>query len=448
MRNVHFASFMALTAAFAIGCGGGDSGTPDDNLNADSGTELDSSTGEVDNDTGVDTGLFELDSGTPDTGKPETAPDTSIVDTGTGTDTATADSGTSDTGPADSAMTCEAGTSCDTTNMCFTGKTLSSSCACTGGTAVSCDDSNACTTDSCDLSSGCLHVAAADGTSCGVGKKCVAGACSDLCSVGASCDDANACTTGEKFDATCACTGGTAIVCNDANPCTTDSCSPSTGCTATPLADGAVCGTGKTCKTGACIDPTLLLPTVKITSPTTGTVKGINAVSDICNPLRVDLTVNAPLKIKTLTWHLFTPTSTTKMNGGFCGAPATAMAPWRAGLGTPVYPFMIDPTKYGGLTTGTFGEDIAAAGLFGCVGGKPWLWCTTPGTGTTAFLTNLAGGAVLAPAGGLSSLAVYCHATTVVTSADATKQWTLIVQLTDQADQVAKDEIKFSIYKL
>ncbi len=40
--------------------------------------------------------------------------------------------------------------------------------------------------------------------------------------------------------------------CVDNNPCTLDSCDPAKGCTNTPVKDGLACGSGKTCKAGAC----------------------------------------------------------------------------------------------------------------------------------------------------------------------------------------------------
>jgi len=72
---------------------------------------------------------------------------------------------------------CAVGSACDDGNACTSGETLSSSCVCTGGSAVSCDDANPCTADSCDTATGCGHAAVADGTVCGSAMSCVAGAC-------------------------------------------------------------------------------------------------------------------------------------------------------------------------------------------------------------------------------------------------------------------------------
>lgn len=80
--------------------------------------------------------------------------------------------GTSNGGPA-----CTVGAACDDGNACTTGETLSSSCACGGGSAVSCDDGNPCTADSCDPVAGCGHQNVADGTACGTDMSCSAGAC-------------------------------------------------------------------------------------------------------------------------------------------------------------------------------------------------------------------------------------------------------------------------------
>ena len=67
-----------------------------------------------------------------------------------------------------------------------------------------------CTDDSCNTSTGCVHVANTG-----------------------TCDDGNACTTND----TCAagsCQGGGTISCNDGNVCTADSCDPSIGCVNAP----------------------------------------------------------------------------------------------------------------------------------------------------------------------------------------------------------------------
>jgi hypothetical protein len=461
--HVRFASVFVLGAAFSVGCGGGSGGTGED---IDSGTEdssIDSGGSEVDVDTGTDpdTGTFEIDTGA-DT-KPETSPETSVVDTGTDTgsadtgssDTGTADTGPADTGPADMGVdttpACTVGAACDEANKCMTGKTFDATCACTGGTAVVCMDTNACTVDTCEPATGCKFTNAADGTTCGAGKKCTAGACSDLCTVGADCDDANACTTGTKFDATCACVGGTAVVCNDSNPCTADSCVPATGCATTPTAEGTSptgCAAPSTCKAGVCTAP-LAPPTITFTTPADNITKGFVATSDTCNGLDFTVVVTAPAKIATVSWHLFTPTRDgSSMTGSDCGAPTSALAPWRSGLGNPKFPFKIDESKYAGLTGGTFTENIGISGNYSGV--APWLFCKEPGTGGTAFATALNGTAippVSTAAGALRALSNYCFTTDSGGTA-ADKKWTLIVMVRDQAGNTVQAERKFTVYKI
>jgi len=372
-----------------------------------------------------------------------TPPDTARADTET-PDSETPDSEAPDTGPLDTGPPCTVGAACDDGDKCTTGEVLDSACVCGGGSAVTCDDSNVCTTDSCDVATGCKF-APLDGTSCGAGKRCELGICTSLCTVGASCDDGDACTTGETFNSACACTG-TSISCDDGSVCTTDSCSSSSGCVFAPVADGTGCGSGKVCDGGACVEPGSLLPTVKISAPAALTKKSFLATgagSDVCNALPFTLTVSAPKQIQTLTWHFFTPTATQGMTGDVCGAPTSALPPWRAGLGTPIYGHMIDPTKYGGMTTATFTENVSVSGLSS---GGLWLWCTEPGTSGTAFLTSLAGTAIPGPDGGLTPLSRYCHARTLPADTDTAKQWTLLVQLTDKSGQKATDELKFWIY--
>src|SRR5439155_1263172 len=172
---------------------------------------------------------------------------------------------------------------CDGAETCHAG-------ACTPGPAPSCDDGNACTADRCDPQlDKCVSAAVPDGASCSDGDACdgkdtceqglcAAGTplvCNDNnpctaqlsdqasgCSEtpvpdGASCSDGNVCSG----DETCqpgTCPPGTPLVCNDNNPCTSDSCDPVSGCKATPLPDGASCSDGRfcdgaeTCHAGAC----------------------------------------------------------------------------------------------------------------------------------------------------------------------------------------------------
>jgi hypothetical protein len=469
--TLRLSSIVALTACFAacsFGCSGGtdnnvDPGTIDTGVDG----EPDSSSGDLGVDTTpVDSGGGEdtADSSIPDSGSdtemsadtadsapmdtemPDTAdsapPDTEMPDT---MDSAPPDTEGPDT--RDTAPVCTVGGTCNDGNACTTGETFDSTCTCTGGTAIVCNDSNVCTTDTCNTSSGCVYTATGEGTSCGSGKKCTSGICTDLCTEGATCNDGNACTTGEKFTSTCACAGGTTIGCDDSNPCTTDSCNTSTGCVNAPLGEGTACGTGKICSSGTCVDASTVLPTVTISAPADLIKKSFKATgpgADVCNALPFTITVNAPKGISTLTWHFFTPTTNSGMNGDVCGAPTSALPPWRAGLGTPIYGHMIDPTKYSSMTSGTFTENVAVSGLY--MGGL-WLWCTEPGTSGTAFLTSLSGSAIPAPNGGITPLSRYCHSTTLPADTDTAKQWTLIVQLTDKVGVKVTDETKFWIYK-
>ncbi len=138
-----------------------------------------------------------------------------------------------------------------------------------GGATVNCDDKNVCSDDSCDIGTGCVHLANA--STCTDGAVCtVADVCKDqACQTGpvANCDDLNACT----FDTCLAdkgcvhttggqacsdgnpctqgdacvganCVGGTAKSCDDSNGCTADSCSVVSGACVYAKVPG--CGAG------------------------------------------------------------------------------------------------------------------------------------------------------------------------------------------------------------
>ncbi len=171
---------------------------------------------------------------------------------------------------------CSDGNPCTTSDTCGGG-------ACNGGPALNCDDGNPCTTDSCNPSSGCVHVnntnPCSDGNACTTGDVCGGGSChggaapncddgnictTDSCSPTSgcvhanntnACDDGNACTTNDSCGGG-ACNGGPAPNCDDANPCTDDSCNPASGCVhannTSPCNDGNACTTGDVCSGGTC----------------------------------------------------------------------------------------------------------------------------------------------------------------------------------------------------
>ncbi len=172
---------------------------------------------------------------------------------------------------------CSDGSACTTGDLCSGG-------VCVGGPPPDCDDGNVCTDDSCDPSSGCVHVnnvaSCDDGSACTTGDACSGGVCvggpapdcddanvctDDSCdpAVGcvyannvASCDDGSACTTGDLCSGG-ACLGGAPLGCDDGNVCTDDSCDPAVGCVyannAAPCDDGSACTTGDACSGGACV---------------------------------------------------------------------------------------------------------------------------------------------------------------------------------------------------
>ena len=174
------------------------------------------------------------------------------------------------------------GAACDDNNACTINDVCSSgTCA---GTARNCDDGVLCTTDSCNTSTGCVHVnntvACDDGNPCTTNDVCGGGTChggpqincndgnsctSDSCNPatglcvhadlgnGTACSDGNACTSGDR------CTGGfcvpgSSITCNDGDGCTVDSCDPVFGCLHPPVNcdDGNGC-TADSCSAGACV---------------------------------------------------------------------------------------------------------------------------------------------------------------------------------------------------
>ena len=89
----------------------------------------------------------------------------------------------------DDASSCDDGDACSDATACVKGQCK--------GAKVSCDDGNACTTDSCKPGVGCVATSANDGSSCEDGSGCTT---SDACKSGScagkpiSCDDSVACT--------------------------------------------------------------------------------------------------------------------------------------------------------------------------------------------------------------------------------------------------------------
>lgn len=147
------------------------------------------------------------------------------------------------------------GAACNDGNTCTTNDQCNSAGTCKGGPVNSCNDGNVCTTDTCDPAAGCLHSplsggACNDGDSGTVNDTCQAGKCSGS---SVACDDGNACTVdgGNAPNCTYA-----LKVCDDKNPCTNDTCSPTTGCVATPNTaacdDGNKCTANDVCGNGSC----------------------------------------------------------------------------------------------------------------------------------------------------------------------------------------------------
>ncbi len=94
---------------------------------------------------------------------------------------------------------------------------------------VDCSDDNPCTDDACKPALGCASLPNA-----------------------LACDDGDDCTSADTCSAR-ACKSGKAKDCDDKDPCTVDQCVHGQGCTSNPLAEGATCGAGKTCKQGKCL---------------------------------------------------------------------------------------------------------------------------------------------------------------------------------------------------
>ncbi|MBI2389971.1 MAG: hypothetical protein HYV09_10310 [Deltaproteobacteria bacterium] len=460
-----------LSAACVVGCGGSggtSEETPDTEVpdtSTDTGVaevEIDSTLPDTtveETDTGVvdtgevDTGLLdtgEVDTGMVDTGEVDTGlVDTGEVDTGM-VDTGLVDTGLVDTGLVDTGIvdlgSCEVGGACDDGNACTIGETYNSSCVCVGGTAKSCDDSNACTADSCNPTSGCAHAATGEGTSCAPGKKCNLGVCDTVCTPGTTCTDGNACTTGEKLNDACVCTGGTTVTCNDDNVCTTDTCSTTTGCVYTPVAEDTACGGTNKCKAGVCTSVTP--PTVTFAAPVDNLAQSY-VTSKTCQSIEFKVTWTAAQGFRDMRWDFIPPTSTSvgggALKGGGCGYPL-------------VYNYYMASTVYDGRTSGTFSEYVATAGEYsGSAGAGRWLWCVEPGSTSpeTAVVSRTAPEftAPYPPASpSVMTLSDYCYYTkggggTAPPTTDTLSQWTVRVTLTDKSGASAVATKKFWLYQ-
>ena len=156
-------------------------------------------------------------------------------DVGASQDAATKDGATKDSGANDTGGDAKDGTGGD------------------GGckSLADCNDGDGCTNDSCSAGK-CVHTDATctDAIAC-TDDTCVSpGGCVYTPNT-AACDDGDACTTGDACSGGSCKAGKTAVVCDDGNPCTTDACAPASGCTATPVSDGAWCN-GGSCVAGSC----------------------------------------------------------------------------------------------------------------------------------------------------------------------------------------------------
>ncbi len=170
---------------------------------------------------------------------------------------------------------------CDDGNKCTPGDT------CQGGSCVGlaiaatafCNDSNVCTDDACDPVNGCTHAnntaTCDDGLPCTVGDacgggKCVSGVSACECKKDSDCavkEDGNPCNGTLMCDLSsapykCVVSAKTIVVCDASNDttCAKSVCSVLTGLCGFVAqqegagcdADGSVCTSGDTCKSGAC----------------------------------------------------------------------------------------------------------------------------------------------------------------------------------------------------
>ena len=154
----------------------------------------------------------------------------------------------------------DAAGTCDDANPCTVGDTCEAGKCAAGKDSLDCDDKNPCTVDSCDPTTGCVHLAD-PAKACDDGNVCTEDTCTPAtgCAhapVAGACEDGNLCTTGDQCDAGKCVTGAGVADCEDNNPCTEDSCEPTFGCIHAHLAvtcdDGNACTENDLCVAGKC----------------------------------------------------------------------------------------------------------------------------------------------------------------------------------------------------
>jgi nitrous oxidase accessory protein NosD len=154
------------------------------------------------------------------------------------------------------------GTPCPDANLC-NGTEVCQGGICMGGTPANCNDNNPCTIDTCNLATGCQHLAVTNNTPCSDGNLCNG---LELCQAGT-------------------CRPGTALPCNDGNACTTDTCNTVGGCVHTPVAGCQPCSVTADCNdNNACTNDVCNAGACQNTAVTNGTSC---ADSTVCNGAEV-----------------------------------------------------------------------------------------------------------------------------------------------------------------
>ena len=187
-------------------------------------------------------------------------------------------------------------------------------------------------------------------------------------------------------------------------------------------------------------------PTVKVTLPALNTKIPYDKTSDACQSRIFTVTYTAPAGFRSMKWLWVTPnkaSATTAMLGTCDGLPA--------------YGYFMDPTKYGGSTSGTFSEDVAIAGLYsGSAGSGRWWWCTEP-TKTTTGGIAMAGVSMKdvtflappppSPSGAVQTLSNYCYAKSAPPDTDLGSRWQLQVTIVDTLGVTATDTLYFWVHQ-